>query len=63
MFVEVTVLRDQGRLRFNQQNYQVEMTENREVGQEVVRVQTQPNVSVVFACVYLFAIEISTIYM
>ena len=43
--VEVTVLRDRGQLKFSQQNYQVTITENKEVQQEVLRVNTAPNVS------------------
>ena len=44
-FVEVTVIRDRGQLKFSQQNYDVTVTENKEAGQEVIRVNTAPNVS------------------
>ena len=41
----VTLLRDRDTLRFSQRNYTSRISENREVGQEVTRVQTAPNVS------------------
>ena len=43
--VTVVLLRDRDTLRFSQNNYTATISENREVGQEVTRVQTAPNVS------------------
>lgn len=46
LFVEVTIIRDQGQLRFSTELYEVRISENMEVRQEVTRVAAAPSVSI-----------------
>ena len=44
MRVEITVIQDQGTLRFSSNKYQTTISENRDVNSEVIRVSTSPGV-------------------
>ena len=45
MFLEVSVVRDQGLLRFSSEVYQVRLSENKDVNTEAARVNAAPSVS------------------
>lgn len=48
-YVEVTILRDKGLLKFGSTMYNVRVSENKEENSEIVRVSASPSVSE-FAC-------------
>ena len=49
--VDVTVLRDKGELRFSSDNYQTQISENRDVGSTIYTVTAAPGVSQNFSSV------------